>query len=326
MLLIYNTSTKPSFNLALEEYVLTRMDQEAVILWRNSQAVIVGNNQNTVEEVDLNYVREHAIAVIRRLSGGGAVFHDLGNINYTLILKMQERDFGGYEKFTAPICAYLKTLGVDAYLEGRNDLLVAGRKFSGNAQAVRKNRLMHHGCVLFSADFDELSKALQPKAEKIESKAIKSVRKRVTNLLYHLPSPMTAEEFLAGLADYFRTRAEGMVDYVLTAEDLAAVNKLTAEKYATWEWNFGASPAYNWQNSKRYPFGIVDARLDVRRGVIEDIHIFGDFFGVLDKQALEDRLRGVRHEREAVAAALRGVNLAQYIYGISLEELLELIC
>jgi lipoate-protein ligase A len=324
MILICNPCYEAAFNLALEEYALTQMEEELIILWRNSKAVIIGRNQNTVEEVNLDYVREHGIVVIRRLSGGGAVFHDLGNINYTVINVMTQ-DFGAYEKFTAPVCAYLKTLGVNACPEGRNDLFIDGRKFSGSAQTVKKGRIMHHGCILFSADLNGLGKALKPKTEKIESRGIKSLSRQVTNVCEHLPTPMTPEVFLDGMADYFRDHVEGLYNYILTPQDTVLTHKLAAEKYSNWEWNFGQSPEYNWGNSKRYPFGTVDVRLEVKQGVIRDIRIFGDFFGMRDKEALEDCLRGVRHERKAIAGALKGLDLRQYIHGIHSRELLDLL-
>ncbi len=323
MRIILNQCHDPAFNLALEEYALTQMDMDMVILWRNAKAVIIGNNQNAVEEINVDYVRENNIAVIRRQSGGGAVFHDLGNINYTVIHKLGENDFSNYAKFTAPICEYLQTLGVKAELKGRNDLLIDGMKFSGNAQAVKNGRIMHHGCILFNADVSDLAKSLVPKTEKIESKGIKSVRSRVTNVYSHLPVPMTAEEFYNGIADHFRK--QDMEEYMLTKEDIAAIQKLVEEKYSQWEWNFGKSPAYNWENSRHYPFGIVDARLNVKDGVMEEVHIFGDFFGIQNKEALEQKLQGVRHDRQAIAQALDGVDLQQYIHGITLEDFLNLI-
>lgn len=324
MELVINRSTDPAFNLALEEYALTRMEREMILLWRNAAAVIIGRNQNAVEEMDMDYIREHGITVIRRQSGGGAVFHDLGNINYTVIHKMGEDDFSNYRKFTAPICAFLQTLGVDAQLSGRNDLTIDGMKFSGNAQAVKNGRIMHHGTILFSADVAHLAGALRPRPAKIESKGVKSVRSRVTNVAGHLPAPMAVEEFFDRLADYFRRNTQGLGEYELTGQDIAAVGALVEEKYGTWEWNFGRSPAYNFEKSARFPFGIVDMRLQVRDGAIENAAIFGDFFGVQDKAALERRLRGVRHDRAAILAAVQGVDLQQYIHGITREQFLDL--
>lgn len=325
MQLVINRSTDPAFNLALEEHALTAMERDVIMLWRNAPAVIIGRNQNAVEEMDMDFIREHGIAVIRRQSGGGAVFHDLGNINFTVIHKLGEEDFSDYRKFTAPICAFLRELGVDARLEGRNDLVIDGMKFSGNAQAVKNGRIMHHGTILFDADVTRLAEALRPRPAKVESKGIKSVRSRVTNVARHLPAPMTVEEFFERLADYFRSGDEITGgEYALTPADIAAVDRLVAEKYGTWEWNFGRSPAYNYEKSARFPFGIVDLRLEVKDGKIEAGHIFGDFFGIADKAALEEALTGVRHDREAVEEAVAALDLQQYIHGITRDEFLDL--
>jgi len=285
----------------------------------------VGKNQNTIEEIDVDYVREHGIPVIRRQSGGGAVFHDLGNINYTIIHQMGEDDFGGYEKFTAPVCAHLRTLGVDAHFGGRNDLLIDGMKFSGNAQAVHKGRIMHHGCILFDADFGDLASVLRPKQEKIESKGIKSVRSRVTNICAHLSAPMTPEEYYSSLADFFRAHEGGLTEYALTPEDVAATQMLAEEKYATWAWNYGHSPAYGLSRAASFPFGQVDVRLDVSGGHIRQAAIFGDFFGLADKAELETLLIGVRHEPAALAAALAAAPIGQYIHGMTADDLVTLL-
>ena len=326
MNLILNPFHEPAFNLALEEYLLTRTRLELIMLWRNSKAVIIGSNQNAAQEIDADYVRERGIAVVRRQSGGGAVFHDLGNINFTIIHAAADGSFGGYAAFTAPVCDYLKTLGVDAQFGGRNDLVIDGQKFCGNAQAMKCGRIMHHGCILFDADFADLAGALKPSAGKMESKGVKSVRSRVTNVSAHLKEPMSAQQFLEGLADYFRANVAGLREYALTSGDISAARALADEKYSSWDWNFGKSPPYNWGNAKRYSFGGVDVRLSVKAGVIESAAFSGDFFGVLDRSGLEDALRGVRHEKSALRGALGGVDIAGYIQGMTLEELLELLC
>jgi lipoate-protein ligase A len=326
MRLVINSDLRPEFNLALEEYALTEMGMDMIILWRNSAAVIVGRNQNAVEEIDALYVKENGISVVRRQSGGGAVFHDLGNVNFTVIGKLEGDDFNNYRKFTAPIIGYLAELGVKAEFQGRNDLVIDGMKFCGNAQAVKNGRIMHHGCILYSADTSRLAGALRPRPGKIESKGVKSVRKRVTNIADHLPSPIPVEDFLSGLADYFMKRVSGILPYELTEGDIAAAEKLMREKYATWEWNFGRSPAYNMEREERYDFGTVSAKLFVERGSIQEIHIFGDFFGLLDKTELEKALTGVRHERESIKAALECVDPGAYISGITASQLAELIC
>jgi len=324
MELIINRSTNPAYNLALEEYALTKMNRDVIILWRNASAVIIGRNQNVLEEMDMNYIRDHDITVIRRQSGGGAVFHDLGNINYTVIHEMGKDDFSNYRKFTAPICDFLQSLGVNAQLQGRNDLTINDMKFSGNAQAVKNGRIMHHGTIMFHADVAHLAGALRPNKTKIESKGVKSIRSRVTNVADHLPKPMDVEEFFERLAGYFRAHTQGIQEYRLTPADIVAVEQLVTEKYGTWEWNIGRSPAYNYEKSIRFPFGIVDIRLTAEAGIIKELNIFGDFFGMQEKSALEQCLIGVRHDRASVSKAISEVDLQQYIHGISGEEFLDL--
>jgi lipoate-protein ligase A len=325
MFLIINENTSPDFNLALEEYALTAMELEATILWRNSAAVIIGNNQNASEEINPDYTREHNIPVIRRQSGGGAVFHDLGNVNFTIIRDMRGGDFNNYALFTSPVLGYLETLGVHAELQGRNDLVLDGAKFCGNAQAVKGGRIMHHGCLLYSADFSRLSGALKPRGVKFESHGVKSVRKRVTNIIDHMENPIPVEEFFSGLADYFMKNTENIEVYALTPEDIEATEKLRREKYSTWEWNFGKSPPYNMERAARYEFGIVEARLTVLRGVIADIHIYGDFFGQRDKTELEALIRGVRHKRSDIIEAISARDVGEYIRGMTTEALADLI-
>jgi lipoate-protein ligase A len=324
--LIINENTSPYFNLALEEHFLAGTGTEAVILWRNSASVIIGRNQNAAEEVNLDFVRERDIPVARRQSGGGAVFHDLGNVNFTIIRERRGDDFNNYAYFTKPVIEYLATLGVSAELEGRNDLTIGGAKFCGNAQAAKGGRIMHHGCILYSADFSNLAGALAPRDIKFEGHGVKSVRKRVTNIAEHMSRPMSVEDFLGGLGEYFAGNIDGISKRALTPDEIVAARKLADEKYSTWEWNFGASPPYDMKRSRRYGFGIVDVLMCAEGGVITDARVYGDFFGMRDKEELEAKLRGARHDRASVMAALSGVNVGDYIQGMGAEELADLIC
>ncbi|MBP0963157.1 MAG: lipoate--protein ligase, partial [Oscillospiraceae bacterium] len=261
MLLVKDENLEPSRNIAIDAYMLNGLKEEAVRLWRNDKAVIIGRNQNTVEEIDLDFVKEHNVTVVRRLSGGGAVFHDLGNICFTFVEPYRNGEFNNYEKFTAPIRDYLRTLGVQAELSGRNDLMVDGMKISGNAQTVSKGRIMHHGTLLFSSNVSDIAGALRPKQMKIESKGIKSVRSRITNISSHLKEPMTVEPFLQGLEEYLLKNRPGRAAYPFTEEVNAAIDKLVEEQFGNWEWNFGRSPECDIRHSKKFDCGLVEAAL-----------------------------------------------------------------
>lgn len=328
MLLVKDENHNPPRNIAMDGYMLGGMKQEVVRLWRNDKAVIIGRNQNAVEEIDLDFVREHNVPVVRRLSGGGAVFHDLGNICFTFVTPYHEGEFNNYEKFTAPIRDYLRTLGVNAELSGRNDLTVDGMKISGNAQTVQNGRIMHHGTLLFSLNVNDLAGALRPKKIKMESKSIKSVRSRVTNISAHLKTPMTVEEFQAGLEQYLLEHIPGLEPYTFTAEDNAAIDRLVAERFGNWDWNFGHSPECDIRHSKKFDFGLVEAALKLEGGKIARLTVLGDFFGIRDKAELEQALSGVRYDRGAVLAALGDFGaekLAACISGISAEEFADLL-
>ena len=241
MLLINNTNTNAYFNLAMEEYFLKNTNEDIFLLWQNENSIIVGKNQNTLSEINYDYVKENNIKVVRRLSGGGAVFHDLGNINFTFI-SCNDNSFSDFKKFTMPIVEALKELNVHAEFSGRNDLLIDGQKFSGNAQYNYKNKVMHHGTLLFSSEINDLSNALKVKPSKFQGKSVKSVKSRVTNISSHLDKEMTVLEFKDYLMDFINKRDENSHFYELNDKDIESINKLVEEKYSTWEWNFGYSP------------------------------------------------------------------------------------
>lgn len=328
MLLIINDSNDAYYNLAAEEYLIDHFGEDVVMLWRNDNTVVVGKNQNTIEEINRDYVEANSISVVRRLTGGGAVFHDMGNVNYTVIQDFREGLFSNYAYFTETVRDFLQSLGVCATLSGRNDLLIDGKKFSGNAQCVRSGRMMHHGTLMFSSDVKDISGALTPNAKKFESKGVKSVQSRVTNIASHLPAghaDMDTAEFLKRLYAFYQQRFPDAVPYELTAADRAAIRRLTDEKYSTWEWNYGASPAFSVSASHKYDFGLVDVRLNVTHGRIQDIRVFGDYFGIRNISEIETLLTGTEYRQEAIAAVLAGISLEEFISGMTPEELAELI-
>lgn len=307
-----NGVTDPRLNLAFEEYLLRHVDRpEALLLFYiNEPSVIIGRNQNTIEEIDPDYVAAHNIHVVRRLSGGGAVYHDLGNLNFSFVTNGKE-DLHNFAKFTEPVVAVLRSLGVTAELRGRSDIFVEGRKISGNAQYATTNRMFSHGTLLFDTDLGEMLRAINPRRARIESKAVHSVRSVVANIRELLPRDMTIDDLQSALLrGIFGDGPAPTLD--LTPADWARIEEIAANRYNLWSWNFGRSPQFNVRKSARLPAGKVDARIDVEEGRIRAIRLYGDFSGQEDVAELEAHLIGVPYDRERLTAALGDVNLDRY--------------
>ena len=318
--------TDPRWNLALEEYVFERMDpkQSYFLLWQNHNTIVVGKNQNTAAEIDPQFVRERGITVVRRLSGGGAVYHDMGNLNFTFITDALPDHRIDLKHFCIPVLETLRSFGVDAQLSGRNDITVDGKKFSGNAQYLRRGRVMHHGTILFDSDLSVVGKALQADPEKIRSKGISSVRSRVTNLRDHLPPEVTLADFEARLLECL-SAAESLSPIALTDEDLAGIEALRP-RYDSWDWTYGRSPEYTAVNRRRVEgCGTVEVSLTVDEGRITALCFRGDFFGSGDPAELSAALMGHPCRREDVEEVLSGLDLSEYMTGITPRQLAEII-
>src|SRR5690625_677436 len=321
--------TDPQINLALEEYVLQNFGEEDTYLlfYVNGPSIIVGRNQNSVEEINTEYVDENGIKVVRRLSGGGAVYHDEGNLNFSFITKDDGDSFHNFEKFTKPVVEALNQIGGPAKLVGRNDLLVEGRKFSGNAQYATKGRMFSHGTIMFDSEIEHVVAALNVSSEKIKSHGIKSIRSRVANISEFLDEKISMEQFKELILQHIFNveNVKDVPQYELTDEDWEAVQQLSQERYKKWEWNYGKSPAFNIQHSHKFDSGLLDVRLDVKKGIIETCTIYGDFFGVGNIADLEETLTGVRHDRQAMSDALESVDVSHYLGKITKEQFLDLI-
>jgi lipoate-protein ligase A len=330
MLFIDNQNiTDPRINLAVEEYALKYLNVEQdsyLLFYINEPSVIIGKHQNTVEEIHVDYVREQGIYVVRRLSGGGAVYHDLGNLNFSFICKDDGKSFANFKKFTEPVIQALRKLGVNAELSGRNDILVDGKKISGNAQFSTRGRMFSHGTLMFDVNLERVTKALNVKQEKIQSKGIKSVRSRVANIRDYLKEPMTIQEFRQVLLSHIFAGQEPIPEYILTDADWEKIYEISRERYQSWDWNFGESPEFNLRNSKRFPIGLIDVRLDVgEKGVIQTCKIYGDFFGVGDVADIERRLTGIRYDREEIERALADIDVKHYFGEITKKEFIDLV-
>lgn len=322
MLLINNTSTNAYFNLAMEEYFLKNTTEDVFMLWRNESAIIVGKNQNTLSEINYEYVKENNIKVVRRQSGGGAVFHDLGNINFTFI-SCNDNSFSDFKRFTMPIIECLEDLNIHAEFSGRNDLLIDNQKFSGNAQYNYKNKVMHHGTLLFSSQINDLSSALKVKPSKFEGKGVKSVKSRVTNISNHLKKSMTVLEFKDYLMNFINNKDENNHFYELSDHDINEINKLVNEKYSTWHWNFGHSPKYSLNNEVKYPGGNIEFSLNVDKGIINEIKFFGDFFGKKDVSNIEDLLKNVMHNESSIKSTLNNIDINDYFLNCNIDILVD---
>ncbi|MGD6965387.1 lipoate--protein ligase [Rossellomorea vietnamensis] len=318
--------TDPRINLAIEEYALKNLDidETYLLFYINAPSIIIGKNQNTIEEINTEYVESENLHVVRRLSGGGAVYHDLGNLNFSFITKDDGESFHNFRKFTEPVIKALKKLGVNAELSGRNDIEAEGRKISGNAQFSTKGRMFSHGTLLFDSEIENVVSALKVRKDKIESKGIKSIRSRVANISEFLEEKISITEFRSMLLRYIFDVNE-IEEYELTEEDWKNIHELSEKRYGNWNWNYGKSPKFNLQHSHRFPVGSIDIRLEVNKGVIENCKIYGDFFGVGDVSDIENKLTGLKYEKAEVEHALEGVEIPHYFGNVTKEDIINLI-
>ncbi|AKA70693.1 lipoate--protein ligase [Clostridium scatologenes] len=325
MIFVKNDNTNPYINHAIEEYMLKNFEEDCFMLWRNERCILIGKNQNTLSEINMNYVKEHNLPVVRRMSGGGAIFNDLGNLHFTFIANNSENRFADFSKFTYPIINALKKIGINADLSGRNDLTIDGKKFSGNAQYNYKNKILHHGSILFSAGIRDLTSALKVKNIKFQDKSVKSVESRVTNINEHLKTLMSLEKFKEFLADSIMSEHKEVKIYELTEEDWINVKKISDEKYSTWQWNYGKSPKFNYFNEKKFLGGIVQANINVEKGLISSIKLYGDFFSESDIIELESILTGIRYNEKNVRDILKNISIEKYMSNINEDNLIQVM-
>jgi len=326
MLFVDNQNiTDPRRNLALEEFLLRQAATAEPILlfYINQPSVIIGRNQNTLEEIDPDYVKENSIHVVRRLSGGGAVYHDLGNLNFSFITQ-GKGDLHDFAKFTAPVIRVLRQLGVPAELRGKSDIAANGKKVSGNAQYASGSRMFSHGTILFDANIERMLRALNPQRRQIESKAVQSLRSFVANIRELLPEPMDIHQLRrAILRGLFGT--DDPPRYKLSEADWQQVAQLVAQRYGDWEWNVGRSPRFNVRKCEQTPAGVVDVRIDVDKGLVQGVKFYGSFSGPRNVAELERRLTGMRYDRDALAAVLAETDVRLYFDGLTAAELIELL-
>ena len=320
-------TTDPAFNLAAEEYVFDALpkDRMYVMLWQNDNAIIIGKHQNTLAQINLPYVEEKGIRVVRRRSGGGAVYHDLGNLNFTIIADAAQSGQLDFGRFCDVVIRALARVGVQAERNGRNDMTISGKKFSGNAQYIRDGRVMHHGTILFDSDTGVLSSALQVDDAKIRAKGVTSVRSRVTNVRPWLPKDMTLHQFRQVLLESILQEYPG-TELQFTPEDLAAIQRIKAEKYDTWTWNFGNSPPCTLMRSARVEgCGTVEAYLTVVKGCISAVSFRGDFFGAEDPEEVACKLTGCPYRLQDLARVLQDAPVETCFMGLDAAGLLAIL-
>lgn len=321
-------TSDPSYNLAMEQYVFDCLPRDRMyfMLWQNDNAIIVGKYQNTIAEINEEAVRERGIRVVRRLSGGGAVYHDMGNLNFTFITDVGESNALNLKLFCEPVVRTLATLGVKAEVNGRNDITIDGKKFSGNSQYIRQGRVMHHGTIMFDSDLSVVSEALRVDPTKIQTKGIRSVRSRVTNVAEHLPEKVMLPEFRRILLENILKENPGEA-YPLTQDDLAAVEKLRAERYATWDWNYGRSPACTMLRRRRVDgCGLIEAYITVEHGKIAALTFKGDFFSASEPDELAAHFVGCTPYRAGYEKALGDVDVSRYFAGLQKDGLIDILC
>lgn len=326
MVYIESPSYDPYYNLALEQCVFDMLPRAKsyFMLWQNDNSIIIGKHQNTAQEINAAVVKARGAKVTRRLSGGGAVYHDLGNINYTFITDAGNMERLNLQAFCMPLVNALKKLGVNAEVSGRNDVTIDGKKCSGNSQYLKQGRVMHHGTILFDSDLSVIGEVLNIPKDKYESKGAKSVRSHVTNIKPFIKSGIGMQEFKKLLKKSMGSPA--MERGELSEAAAEEVERLRKERYSTWEWNYGTSPKYSIQKSRRVEgCGRIDLSMDVNGGVITAFSSYGDYFGSGDSTDVAKKLIGVRIEEEALRAALRDFPTDEYYNNLNTEELIRII-
>jgi len=312
------------FNLALEEYVFFHLDpvEDYFLLWQNRSAVVVGKHQNPAEEINTDFINDHHVQVARRLSGGGAVYHDLGNLNYSTIVHSDDMRWD-IHRMADPVVEALSRCGVDVQLNKRNDLQIAGKKISGSSQYIKGKRLLHHGTLLFHSDLKSLSLSLKPGDDQIESRSIKSVRSPVTNICDHYPH-VTIKEFIAKLKEVIGENST-VEEFELTHPEMEGITVLREEKYSTWEWIYGRSPEYSIRKERGFNGNVLEISLMVKNGAIQSLKLDGDFIGTEVSKEVEECLKGVRMIEGEIASALSTSGTNQEFGGICTARIARMI-
>lgn len=324
MLVITSPSHYAPFNIASEEYLIKNFKDNILLFYINNPCIIIGQNQNTLSEINFDYVKENSIKVVRRLSGGGAVYHDRGNLNFSFITNITGGNMIDFKKFTKPVVDALQKIGVDAKFEGRNDLCIDGKKFSGNASHIYKNRICHHGTLLFNTNLTHLIKSLNPGDDKFIDKAVKSVQSRVANIYNYLDDSYTIENIRELIIKQVLLDVEDTKEYEYNETDINEITKLFKQKYDTWQWNFGKSPNYNLKREIKTKAGKIESYLFVKNGIIKDLNIYGDYFCEIPTEKFIEHFINVEHNAEIIAKKIELMDINSYFFGFDKNDIIKL--
>ena len=324
--LLHCNKNDPDFNLALEEYALRTLDlthHDYLLFYINSPSVIIGKHQHTMAEINQPYVEANNIAVVRRISGGGAVYHDLGNLNFSFLTTITRHDFGSYQYFVQFIIDTLRELRVDARLNGRNDITIGNKKISGNAQYRYKDRMFSHGTLLFNTNLQALEQALKVSEDKKQAHAVQSILARVTNILDHLHQTITIKNFQQKLLKKIFKNSYEL--YELLDPDYEKIEKLRTERYSTLMWNYDVLPRANVTRSKRFHIGKIEIKMWIQSKIIKMIKFYGDFFSQKYLHELETLLTNQPYDFECLNKIIEKIDLSQYFGAIPKQHFLSLI-
>lgn len=325
MLIINRPDTNPYFNIAAEEYLLRTVKKDCFMLWQNEPCLVVGKHQNTLAEINHQFVRENKIPVIRRITGGGTVFHDGGNLNFTFISGGAPEKLVNYRKFVDPIVAVLNSLGVPAQFSGTSDIRVNGLKISGNSEHVFKNRVLHHGTLLFSAELSRLEQALKIPDKIFHDKGVKSARTTVGNIIDFLNDKITIREFKELVLQRMIKTMTDVEFYDMTAQDTVAIQKLADEKYKSWEWNFGYSPDYQLRNSVMVGKEKWAIEIRVQKGMITNLYVYNNDLLHKENQLIEELLIGKKYKFAELNEVINENQSQLFLWGLTPEIVLNLL-